>query len=74
MESLSLPLSPLSSLSLSLSLSLSINLSRQGETRGLRHSFPYRFINIWNGHKKDKVQAKTINEFKAELDNMRYED
>ena len=39
-----------------------------------KYSFPYRSIPAWNGLDEETVCAKTIHEFKANLDKKRYGD
>ncbi len=39
-----------------------------------KKSFPHRVVDVWNGQKKELVQAETISECKAKLDIERYRD
>ena len=39
-----------------------------------RNSFPHRVVDVWNGLDESVVCAKTINQFKANLDQTRYRD
>ena len=39
-----------------------------------RNSVPHRVVDVWNNVDEKIVCAKTIHEFKTNLDNMRYGD
>ncbi len=39
-----------------------------------KKNFPHRVVDVWNGLKKELVQAEMISEFKAKLDIERYRD
>ncbi len=39
-----------------------------------KHSFPHRSVDIWNGLKKEVIEAKDVGQLKEKLDKYRYGD